>query len=153
MCDKAFEIIDPEDLSSSRSIPNDHDPQFYFLQQRKDNLRPLAMYRIQSKFLLCYNKFAFYVDNRRQGLIPRDRRYAYTCETIPWLLMMEFCIRSALLCEWECYPESVVYHHPYIIAFDQRFVEVRHVETVMTFYYDLVSCSKCFYYNRGILFR
>lgn len=30
VCDKAFEIIDPEDLSSSRSIPNDHDPQFYF---------------------------------------------------------------------------------------------------------------------------
>lgn len=52
------------------------------------------------------------------------------------MALMTCCIRSALLCEWECYPEAVVYHHPYIIAFDQRFVEVRHVETVMT--YDMV---------------
>ena len=72
VCDKAFEIIDPEDLSSSRSIPNEQDPQFDFLEQRSDGLRPLAMYRIQSKFLLCYNKFAFYVNNRDQSLVPRD---------------------------------------------------------------------------------
>lgn len=38
--------------------------------------------------------------------------------------------RSALLCEWESHPDNIVYHHPYVIAFDQRFIEVRHVETV-----------------------
>lgn len=41
-----------------------------------------------------------------------------------------YMYRSALLCEWESHPDNIVYHHPYVIAFDQRFIEIRHVETV-----------------------
>lgn len=72
VCERAFEIIDPENLSTGRSIPDKEDPQFKFLEQRSDDLEPLAMYRVQDKFLLCYNKFAFYVSNKTQSLIPRD---------------------------------------------------------------------------------
>ncbi|KAI9493891.1 CNH domain-containing protein [Zychaea mexicana] len=110
VCERAFEIIDPEDLVDGHTIPDEQDPQFDFLEKRRDGLRPLAMYRVQGKFLMCYNKFAFYVNNRNQQLVPRD-------ET------------SELLCEFESHPDNIVYQHPYVLAFDQRFIEIRHVET------------------------
>ncbi|KAI7859105.1 CNH domain-containing protein [Circinella umbellata] len=110
VCERAFEIIDPEDLVDGHTIPDEHDPQFDFLEQRRDGLKPLAMYRVQGKFLMVYNKFAFYVNNRNQQLVPRDES-------------------SALLCEWESHPDDVVFQYPYVLAFDPRFIEIRHVET------------------------
>lgn len=115
VCERGFEIIDPNNLSCSHSIPNVDDPNFNFLQTRADGLRPLAMYRVHNKFLLCYNKFTFFVNNNTQALMPRDAKSAY-------------------LCEWETNPDHIVYRHPYIIAIEQRFIEIRHVETVS--YYD-----------------
>lgn len=32
--------------------------------------------------------------------------------------------------EWEGSPQSVAFCNPYIVAFDQNFIEVRHVDTV-----------------------
>ncbi|KAI9266632.1 CNH domain-containing protein [Phascolomyces articulosus] len=110
VCERAFEIIDPEDLVDGHTIPDEQDPQFDFLEQRRDGLKPLAMYRMQGKFLMCYNKFAFYVNNRNQQLVPRD-------ET------------SQFLCEWESNPEHIVFQYPYVLAFDPRFIEIRHVVT------------------------
>lgn len=40
------------------------------------------------------------------------------------------CYRPPVLCEWEGTPTHIVYEHPYIIAIDPYFIEVRHVETV-----------------------
>jgi hypothetical protein len=71
VCERGFEIIDPENLSVARDIPDQEDPQFNFVQRQTEPLKPLAMYRIQDKFLLCYNKFAFYVNNRNGSLVMR----------------------------------------------------------------------------------
>lgn len=38
--------------------------------------------------------------------------------------------RPPVLCEWEGTPTHIVYEHPYILAIDPCFIEVRHVETV-----------------------
>ncbi|CAM0136841.1 Rho guanine nucleotide exchange factor [Umbelopsis sp. WA50703] len=109
ICEKGFEIIDPENLNISRNLPDLLDPQFNFVQRLGDSLKPLAMYRIHDKFLMCYNKFAFYVDNHG-ALVPRGPQ------------------RTPLLCEWEGTPDSVVYFHPYIIAVEPQFIEVRNVD-------------------------
>ncbi|ORZ21220.1 CNH domain-domain-containing protein [Absidia repens] len=111
VCERGFEIIDPENLSVARDIPDQEDPQFNFVQRQTEPLKPLAMYRIQDKFLLCYNKFAFYVNNRNGSLV--------ICGSG----------RSPLLCEWEGTPEHIVYQHPYIVAISSQFIEVRHVDT------------------------
>ena len=37
--------------------------------------------------------------------------------------------------EWEGVPQSVAFSYPYIIGFDPRFIEVRHVETVGVIHY------------------
>ncbi|KAI9253531.1 CNH domain-containing protein [Phascolomyces articulosus] len=108
---RGFEIIDPENLAvGGRNIPDSVHPEFNFIQRHTEPLKPLAMYRIQDKFLLCYNRFAFYVNNRNGSLVQRGAG-------------------KSLLCEWNGTPEHIVYQHPYIIAVDQQFIEIRHVDT------------------------
>ncbi|KAI8138328.1 CNH domain-containing protein [Fennellomyces sp. T-0311] len=109
---RGFEIIDPENLGvGGRNIPDSANPEFNFIQRHTEPLKPVAMYRIQDKFLLCYNRFAFYVNNRNGSLVQRGSG------------------RSSLLCQWNGNPDHIVYQHPYIIAVDQQFIEIRHVDT------------------------
>ncbi|CAO3703395.1 unnamed protein product [Rhizopus stolonifer] len=112
VCERGFEVIDPENLTVGRDIPDSEDPQFNFVTRHPEPLKPLAMYRINSKFLLCYDKFAFYVNNRNGSLVQRGESG-----------------KPPVLCEWEGTPTNIVYEHPYIIAIDPYFIEVRHVET------------------------
>jgi hypothetical protein len=75
VCERGFELIDPENLTVNREIPDSGNPEFNFVVRHTELLKPLAMYRINDKFLLCYDKFAFYVNNRNGSLVPRaDRR-------------------------------------------------------------------------------
>jgi hypothetical protein len=68
VCERGFEIIQPERLrEAGKQIPDKADPQFDFVNLQADSIRPLAMYRVGDKFLLCYNRFAFYVNNRQNG--------------------------------------------------------------------------------------
>jgi len=55
--------------------------------------------------LLCYNEFGLYVD--RQG----------------------HPSRTTGITEWEGMAERVAMHSPYILLFDTRFIEIRHIET------------------------
>lgn len=72
VCERGFEIIDPENLSvGGRDIPDKGDPQFNFVHRQAESIKPLAMYRVHDKFLLCYNKFCFYVNNRNGSLVHR----------------------------------------------------------------------------------
>ena len=71
----------------------------------RDSLQPIAIFRIDGEFLLCYNEFAFYVN--KNGWRARAS----------WLL------------RWEGTPTAFALHYPYVLAFDPQFVEVRHVET------------------------
>lgn len=100
---KGFEIVDLETLDTQGLLdPADVSLEFV---QRQENLQPIAIFRIDGEFLLCYNEFAFYVNKngwRAKG---------------SWLL------------RWEGTPNAFALHYPYLLAFDPQFVEVRHVET------------------------
>lgn len=105
VCVRGFEIIDPEHLTMNRNLPDMSNSDFSVIQQRGDDIRPLGMFRCGGRYLLCYNAFAFLVDNHG-GLVKGS-----------WI-------------EWEGTPQSVAFCYPYVIAFDPRFIEVRHAETV-----------------------
>ncbi|KAI3618403.1 hypothetical protein CBS9595_002766 [Malassezia furfur] len=100
---KGFEIVDLETLDTQGLLdPADASLEFV---QRRENLKPIAIYRIEGEFLLCYNEFAFYVN--KNGWRAKGN----------WII------------HWEGHPTSFALHHPYVLAFEPSFIEVRHVET------------------------
>lgn len=102
-CTKGFEIVDLETLDTQGLLdPADSSLDFV---HRKETVKPLAIYRIEREFLLCYDEFAFYVN--RNGWRAKGN----------WII------------HWEGNPISFALHHPYVLAFEPSFIEVRHVET------------------------
>ncbi|KAI7848668.1 CNH domain-containing protein [Circinella umbellata] len=107
VCVRGFEIIDLKHLNMNSNLPELQNPDFAFVLQRAEQLTPLGMFKIdRENYLLCYDQFAFMVNMRGQLV-----RTNYV-----WI-------------EWEGAPQSVAFSYPYIIGFDSRFIEVRHVET------------------------
>ncbi|CAB4399307.1 unnamed protein product [Rhizophagus irregularis] len=103
-CAKGFEIVDLETLITQSLIDPD-DVSLDFVQ-KKENVKPIAIYRISGgDFLLCYDEFAFYVNK------------------VGWRS------RSNWLITWEGSPTSFALRYPYVLAFEPSFIEVRHVET------------------------
>lgn len=102
-CTKGFEIVDLETLDT-QGLLDPADASLDFVH-RKENVKPIAIYRISGVFLLCYDEFAFYVN--KNGWRAKGN----------WII------------HWEGNPTSFAYHHPYVLAFEPSFVEVRHVET------------------------
>ncbi|KAG1456664.1 hypothetical protein G6F46_000111 [Rhizopus delemar] len=105
VCLKGFEIVNLESLSMNRNLPDPTHPDFAFMQQKGQELRPLGMFRCRENYLLCYDSFAFMVNTHGSF------------------------VRNMPLIEWEGMPQSVAFYYPYIIGFDPRFIEIRHVET------------------------
>ncbi|KAI0791960.1 CNH-domain-containing protein [Abortiporus biennis] len=102
-CTNGFEIVDLETLDTQGLLdPADQTLEFV---RKRENLRPMAIYRIENEFLLCYDEFAFYVN--RTG----------------WRSRKEFFIN------WEGAPTGFALNYPYVLAFEPTFVEIRHVET------------------------
>ncbi|KAL0059410.1 RHO1 GDP-GTP exchange protein 2 [Marasmius tenuissimus] len=102
-CSRGFEIVDLETLDTQGLLdPNDESLEFV---RKRDNLRPMAIYRIQNEFLLCYDEFAFYVNKTGR----RSRK--------------EFMVH------WEGTPTGFALYEPYVLAFEPSFVEIRHIET------------------------
>lgn len=52
-CSRGFEIVDLESLETQGLLDPD-DTALNFVRTR-ENLRPMALYRIQNEFLLCYD--------------------------------------------------------------------------------------------------
>lgn len=52
-CSKGFEIVDLETLDT-QGLLDPHDESLEFVR-KKEGLRPMAIYRIQNDFLLCYD--------------------------------------------------------------------------------------------------
>ncbi|SPC63074.1 probable to GDP/GTP exchange factor Rom2p [Ustilago sp. UG-2017b] len=102
-CTKGFEIVDLETLDT-QGLLDPADTSLDFVH-RRENVKPIAIYRISGEFLLCYDEFAFYVN--KNGWRAKSN----------WII------------HWEGNPTSFAYHHPYVLAFEPSFVEVRHVET------------------------
>ena len=103
-CLKGFEIVDMETLNSQGLLdPSDEDLAF---AMKKEAGVPISIFRVHSSdFLLCYNNFAFYVDNGGR----RARK--------DWIVF------------WETYPTCFFYSYPYVMAAGGGYIEVRDVET------------------------
>lgn len=105
-CVNGFEIIDPDTLDT-QGLLDPSDESLDFVRRRSDNTRPkpVAIYRIENEFLLCYDEFAFYIN--RGGRRSRKNFLVY----------------------WEGSPTSFAFQYPYVLAFEPTFVEIRNVET------------------------
>ncbi|ODN82498.1 rho guanyl-nucleotide exchange factor [Cryptococcus wingfieldii CBS 7118] len=102
-CTKGFEIVDLETLDMQGLLdPSDGSLDFVL---KRDNVRPIAIYRIEEDFLLCYDEFAFYVNKNGWRARPK------------WAIV------------WEGVPTAFALHYPYVVAFEPTFIEVHHVET------------------------
>ncbi|KAF8637624.1 hypothetical protein AX17_002693 [Amanita inopinata Kibby_2008] len=102
-CSRGFEIVDLESLDTQGLLdPSDESLEFV---RRRENLRPMAIYRIQNEFLLCYDEFAFYVNKNGR----RSRR--------------EFMVY------WEGMPTGFALREPFVLAFEPTFIEVRNINT------------------------
>lgn len=58
--------------------------------------------------------------------------------------------RSAGTIEWEGTAERVALHHPYILLFDSRFIEVRHIETGRLAQIIPGNDIRCIWDGRGV---
>ncbi|KAI8339872.1 CNH domain-containing protein [Chlamydoabsidia padenii] len=105
VCPRGFEVIDLENLSMNRNLPDIQHPDFAFVQQRAD-LNPLGLFKCRQHYLLCYDAFAFLVDTYG----------SFVQESYAWIA-------------WEGTPQAIAFYYPYVVAFDARFIEIRHVET------------------------
>ncbi|KAG8221089.1 hypothetical protein J3R82DRAFT_2607 [Butyriboletus roseoflavus] len=101
LCTKGFEIMDLTDFKSV-TIPL-RDDGHERLAKRCESCKPMGMFRVENEFLLCYDEFGIYVDKHGAPS------------------------RSTGTIEWEGTAERVAMHWPYILLFDSRFIEVRHV--------------------------
>ncbi|GFZ48548.1 Rho1 guanine nucleotide exchange factor 1 [Saitozyma sp. JCM 24511] len=102
-CTKGFEIVDLETLDMQGLLdPGDSSLDFVL---KRDNVRPIAIYRIEEDFLLCYDEFAFYVN--KNGWRSRPK----------WAII------------WEGMPTAFALHYPYVLAFEPTFVEIHSVDT------------------------
>ncbi|KAG9017026.1 hypothetical protein FRB90_002035, partial [Tulasnella sp. 427] len=103
-CTKGFEIMDLTDFKSV-TIPQKDDPRLASVARRLENCKAMGMFRTsENEFLLCYDEFGLFVDrhgdpNRINGVV-----------------------------EWEGTAERVAFHPPYVVIFDSRFIEIRHVD-------------------------
>ncbi|KAJ7362816.1 citron-like protein [Mycena albidolilacea] len=112
-CSRGFEVADMKS-QEIYSVLNSEDESLEFVRpksgflpsfRKQKNPRPMAIYRIDEEFLLCYDEFAFYIDKT-------GRRS-----------------RKEFMMSWEGKPTSFALCGPYVLAFEPSFVEVRHIET------------------------
>jgi len=75
---------------------------------------------------LCYDEFGLYVD-----------KHGDPCRTMGTI-------------EWEGTAERVAFHAPYILLFDSRFIEIRHVETGLLVQIIPGSDVRCIWDGRGV---
>ncbi|KAI0272596.1 Dbl-like domain-containing protein [Gloeopeniophorella convolvens] len=126
LCTKGFEIMDLSDFKSV-TIPQRDDPRHEKLAKRCESCRPMGMFRSsENEFLLCYDEFGLYVN--RHGDPSRTKG------TI----------------EWEGTAEHVAWHPPYILIFDARFIEVRHVENGRLCQIIPGNDIRCIWDGRGV---
>ncbi|KAI5791827.1 CNH domain-containing protein [Geopyxis carbonaria] len=102
-CAKGFEVVSLETLET-QSLLDPADTSLDFIQ-RKENVKPIAIYRLNGEFLLNYSDFSFFVN--RNG----------------WRARPDWQIA------WEGQPTSFALSYPYILAFEPSFIEIRNVES------------------------
>lgn len=107
-CKKGFQIVGvSQNAHESLLDPADTSLEFAL----RDTLKPMAIYRVGDTFLLCYTEFAFFVNT--QGWRKRDSHIIH----------------------WEGEPQKFAIWYPYILAFDNNFIEIRKIDSG-----ELVNC-------------
>ncbi|OLL24819.1 Rho1 guanine nucleotide exchange factor 1 [Neolecta irregularis DAH-3] len=102
-CAKGFEVVSLENLET-QSLLDPADTSLDFVQ-RRETVRPIAIYRMNGEFLVCYDEFAFFVN--KNGWRARS----------DWII------------HWEGMPSSFALNYPYILAFEPSFIEIHHLES------------------------
>ncbi|KAI9780556.1 MAG: RHO1 GDP-GTP exchange protein 2 [Geoglossum umbratile] len=102
-CARGFEVVSLETLET-QSLLDQADTSLDFVQ-RKENIKPVHIERLNGEFLLNYMDFSFFVN--RNG----------------WRARPDWKIT------WEGQPQSFALSYPYILAFEPSFIEIRNVET------------------------
>ena len=101
-CTRGFEVVSLETLETQPLL--DHADTSLDFVTRKDN-NPIAIERLNGEFLLHYTDFSFFVN--RNGWRARP----------DWLI------------NWEGRPTHFALSHPYLLAFEPNFIEIRHLES------------------------
>jgi hypothetical protein len=109
----------------SVTIPQWDDPRHERLAKRCKSCRPMGMFHFsRNEFLLCYNG-----KKGHSQLLPPYVISPIFSEFGLYLNRHGHPSRTKGIIEWEGTAEHVAWHHPYILIFNSRFIEVRHVET------------------------
>ena len=101
-CTRGFEVVSLETLETQPLL--DHADTSLDFVTRKDNI-PISIERLNGEFLLHYSEFSFFVN--RNGWRARP----------DWLI------------NWEGRPVTFALSHPYLLAFEPSFIEIRHLES------------------------
>ncbi|TQN70379.1 Rho1 guanine nucleotide exchange factor 1 [Colletotrichum shisoi] len=101
-CARGFEVVSLETLET-QSLLDQADTSLDFVA-RKENVKPIHIERLNGEFLLNYSEFSFFVN--RNG----------------WRARPEWRI------DWEGTPQSFALSYPWILAFEQNFIELRNIE-------------------------
>ncbi|GAB1518105.1 RHO1 GDP-GTP exchange protein 2 [Rhizoctonia solani] len=117
-----FEVVDLETLDT-QVLLDPADNALNFVGQYK-NPRPLDVYRVGDEFLVCYREFAFYVNKTGWK---SDKNVIIYWEGTP-IACGEYSPITQQSIEWLNAFSYTALHYPYIIAFSQDFVEIRHVD-------------------------
>ncbi|KAF2265104.1 CNH-domain-containing protein [Lojkania enalia] len=102
-CARGFEVVSLETLET-QSLLDQADTSLDFVV-RKENIKPIHIERMASEFLLCYTDYSFFVN--RNG----------------WRARPDWRIT------WEGNPQAFAIFHPYILAFEPSFIEIRHMDS------------------------
>jgi len=120
-CSKGFEIVDLENLET-QSLLDPADTSLDFVTRREGTgaAKPIAIYRFNGLFLLCYDEFAFFV-NKNGWRAKNDWMVSWegmptACGTLPappfWKPLLMIAVQ-----------------YPYLFAFEPSFVEIHSLET------------------------
>ncbi|KAH3664177.1 hypothetical protein OGAPHI_004891 [Ogataea philodendri] len=102
-CSKGFEIVSLE-TNEIKQLLDAADTSLDFVIG-KEGLKPLEIDRINSDFLLSYSNFSFFINH--SGWRSRSK----------WIIY------------WEGVPHAFALWYPYLLAFENGFIEIRHVES------------------------
>ncbi|KAJ2614902.1 RHO1 GDP-GTP exchange protein 2 [Coemansia sp. RSA 1365] len=101
---RAFDIVDLQHGRVLRSLPDPLDDDFSFVHAHACG-QALAICKVGREFLLCYETFAFFIDN-----------FGHRS-------------RPDVFIRWEMRPILITFRPPYIVAVNERFLEIRHIES------------------------
>lgn len=101
-CSRGFEVVSLETLET-QPLLDQADTSLDFVSRKE--IVPISIERLNGEFLLHYSEYSFFVN--RNGWRARQ----------DWLIC------------WEGRPQTFAMSHPYLLAFEPSFIEIRNLET------------------------